>query len=129
MILVASLVLGVVGSAAPERISSAVSMQFQAPWASFFWAGLTIFGALALYGIFTPKIEGLLVERIALAALTLFYVTFAVAVVLYAGLGGLVSTALPLAFAVGNVARIVQVRQDLALLKSYLKDHPGEEVR
>lgn len=128
-ILIISIVIGVVGSFGPERISNAIAETFTPPWAAVFWAGLAVFGAVALWGVFAPKIEGLLTERIGLIALALFYAAFAGTIMLYSGKSGLLSTALPLAFCAGNIGRAIQIRKDLKLLTDYLRDHPNEIVR
>jgi hypothetical protein len=128
-VIVATVALGIVGVIVPEEISSAIASEFAWPWAVVYWACMVVFGATTLYGIFMHKIEGLLIERAGLVMVAVLYGIFIFAVASYAGWNGLVSMTLPAAFASANIARCCQIGTDLALLKAYLKDHPGDEVR
>ncbi|MDB5733285.1 MAG: hypothetical protein JWQ03_3180 [Variovorax sp.] len=128
LILIASTVLGLVGTVLPGEISSAIATVMDGWTVHAFWAGLAVFAGASLYGILKRGVEGLLIERVGLFGLAMFYLAYSVAVIDYAGWGGLVSVALPLCFAIGNLGRIWQIRTDLRLVKSYLKDHPDERV-
>jgi hypothetical protein len=117
------------GSIAPHRISNSVANEFPWPWAAIYWGCMAFSGMITLYGIFDRKIDGLLIERAGLMLLTAVYGLFVYAVIQYAGLSGFVGAGFPIAFAIGNLWRCWQIRTDLVLLKSYLRDHPGEQVR
>lgn len=120
--------IGGVGAILPTSVSEAV-VHVMDGWSRFYYAGLAFFAAVAITGIFRHKIEGMLVERFAISVVALYYAIFAACVLSFRGLGGLMSVALPLAYCGANLARCWQIRTDLALLKSYLRDHPGAEVR
>lgn len=128
-ILSASAIIGILGILFPENISNSVTHVLPWPWALIFWGVLASFAFVTLWGVFNSKIEGLLVERAGLIVVTIMYGIFIYCVLSYAGIGGAVSAILPGAYLVGNIARCIQIRRDLVLLKSYLTDHPGEIVR
>lgn len=127
-VLAVTVFIGVVGAIAPTAVSAAV-VHVMDGWSRFYYAGLGFFAAVAIAGIFRHKIEGMLVERFAITVVALYYFVFAACVLSFRGIGGLMSVALPLAYCGANIARCWQIRTDLALLKGYLKDFPGAEVR
>jgi predicted lysophospholipase L1 biosynthesis ABC-type transport system permease subunit len=129
LVVFASSVLGLAGSIAPHRISIAIHSEFAYPWAMVFWMMMAIFSLITLYGILNHRVEGMLIERAGLIVLSALYGMYVFAVLSYAGWMGVASTVLPLAFAIGNLSRCWQIRTDLALLTSYLRDHPGDQVR
>lgn len=129
LVLLATVILGTVGTFLPEKISTAIAETFARPISSVYWAGLALFAGIALFGIIRRRVDGLLIERAALVVLTALYGAYVVAVISSSGLAGFAACALPLAFAIANVCRVFQIRRDLQLLASYLKDHPGEQVR
>lgn len=124
----AATLVGLVGFAVPEEISVSVAALFPSPWARVFYAGMGVFGAVVLGSVFCRKVEGRLVERVALLALACFFAAFAIMVIETRGLGGLVSSIIPAAWAAGNIWRARQIGQDLRLLRAYLVEHPGEHA-
>lgn len=129
-VIVASLAVGIVGTYQPEVISRPITLIFPWPWSMAYWCLMVLFGAVALFGVLrTKRIDGLLVERAGLTGLAFLYVSYVLAVFEFAGTGGLFGALLPGAFAIGSIARCWQIGTDLILIKSYLIDHPGDEVR
>lgn len=129
LVLCFTTVLGIVGSFVPEEISDAIAKEFLWPWSMAFWIAMTVTGLISLYGIYNKKIDGLLIERAGLTLQATLFGVYIYAVSRHSGLEGLVAMALPAALAAGNIYRCWQIKTDLALLTSYLKDHPGEQVR
>jgi hypothetical protein len=125
-ILVLSIVIGCIGAVIPDQVGNAISSVLHGWPIHLYYAGLALFAAVTLLGVFSPKIEGLLVERAGLIVVGLYYAAFAVAVFAYAGAGGAMGTLLPIGYMVANGARVWQIHTDLALLKSYLADHPDD---
>lgn len=86
-------------------------------WAQLLWyAGLLLWGTVALAGLaWRHRVEGLLIERAALVALTGLCLVYALGAIVYAGLpAAAVGAALTVAFALANVARARQISHDLA---------------
>lgn len=127
VILIASIIVGVVGAVLPEDVSNAIAHVMHGWVIHTYYAGLAAFSVLTLCGILYRKIEGLLVERVGLTVVALYYAVFAVCIISYAGLAGAMGALLPVAYTIGNSARIWQIRTDLSLLKDYLADHPDDD--
>ncbi|SDN79428.1 hypothetical protein SAMN05428965_1655 [Geodermatophilus sp. DSM 45219] len=98
-------------------------------WGRAFWIALVLFAGVTLYGIYRRRIEGLLIERAGLTVMAALYGTYIYASLAVNGLDGVTSIALPLSFVVANLARCWQIRTDLVLMSSYLKEHPGVDLR
>lgn len=120
--------LGVIGMIVPDRIS-VIASQFPWPWSMAYWICLSVTGSITLYGIFNKKIEGLLIERAGLTLQATLLGVYIYAIYDYPQSSGVTGMMLPLALISANLTRCWQIRKDLALLKSYLIDHPGERVR
>lgn len=129
LVLIASVVVGIVGLIVPTEVSDAVTHSMTSGLARFYYLGLAFFSAVALWGIFRHKVDGLLIERVAITVVALYYMIFAACVIGDRGLSGLMGIVIPVSYCIANLARCWQIRIDLALLRSYLADHPGEEVR
>lgn len=129
LVLIFTTILGTVGSVMPSEISDSVAGEFPWPWCMIYWIAMTATGLLTLSGIFNRKIEGLLIERAGLTLQATLFGAYIYAVSQHAGMSGLVSMVLPASLIAGNIYRCWQIKTDLALLTSYLKDHPGERVR
>lgn len=128
LILLASLLVGALGTVKPQGISHAVAATLQPPWCAMFYGTMFLFALVTLVAIFFPRrIDGLLAERVGMWALAAYFVAYAAAVLANTGPGGLVSTILPSAFAIGNVVRAIQIKKDLARLKSYITRHPTDD--
>lgn len=128
LVISATVLLGIVGVVLPQEISAAVADAFSAFWARAYWAGMVVFGAVTLFGIFRKRIEGLLIERAGLTVLAVLYGTYVYAALATAGLEALAGITLPTSFAIANLARCWQIRNDLILLRDYLRDHPGDKI-
>ena len=129
LVLLATVLVGVVGTVLPSEVSQAVAETLDGWLGRAYYVGLAAFSSIALWGIFRRRIEGLLVERVAITVVALYYAVFAACVFWYYGLGGAMGAVIPTAYCIANLARCWQIKTDLALLKSYLRDHPGEVVR
>lgn len=127
LVTVVAVLVGILGAFIPDRISPAVNATFGQPEARFFYAFMAAFGVMVLWSMRHRRVDSMLLERAGLIGLGFFFAGYGVAVLAERGLGsGLISTIIPFSFAVANVARIVQIKVDLALLRDYLKDHPDE---
>lgn len=124
-VLVMSVVLGIVGTFVPEGISGAIDAEFNTFWSRTYWAALTLFATITLVGIHRRRVEGLLIERGGLTVMAALFGTYVYAAVATNGLAGIAASALPLSFVIASLARCWQIRDDLRLLTSYLRDHPG----
>lgn len=124
-VLIVSIATGIVGVVLPEGISGAIDSEFNTFWSRSYWAALVLFAGITLAGIFRRRIEGLLIERGGLTVLSALYATYVYAAVATNGLAGIGASALPIAFTLASLARCWQIRNDLLLLTSYLRDHPG----
>jgi hypothetical protein len=125
----ATIMLGIVGTIWPDRISAAIDQEFSWPWSVAYWVSMAAAGSITMWGIFNRKIDGLLIERAGLTIQASLFGLYVYAVAQYVGFAGFASMVLPIAFAAGSLARCWQIGTDLSLLKEYLKDHPGEQVR
>jgi hypothetical protein len=119
-------VVGLIGTTIPQKIGAPISAIFGGLPTRLFYLGMAIFSAVVLYSLLHRKIESMLLERVGLVSLSFFYLAYAVAVYAYRGIGGLVSAILPIAFVLGNIARIWQIGRDLSIIKSYLNEHPED---
>lgn len=129
LVVATTVLLGAIGVALPQEISAAVADAFTVFWARAYWAALVVFGSVTLWGIFYRRVEGLLIERAGLTVLAVLYGTLVYAVLATDGLAGLTGTALPACFVVANLSRCWQIRTDLVLIKDYLREHPGTQIR
>lgn len=129
VVIIATILLGTVGALWPEQINAAIANEFNWPWSTAYWVALAGAGVITMWGILDHRIDGLLVERAGLTLQATLFGLYIYAVAQYAGFSGFVGMVLPAAFAAGSLARCWQIRTDLALLKAYLTDHPGEQVR
>jgi len=128
-VVIATALLGVAGTISPEAVAISAASVLPFPWAVVYWAAMIICSLITLRGIFDKRIDGLLTERAGLILLTVLFGVYAYTCLEYAGLGGLGSATLPMAFALANIYRCRQIGQDLILIQAYLKDHPEEQVR
>lgn len=124
-VLAVSIATGIVGLAVPEGISGAIDAEFNTFWSRTYWAAMVLFASITLVGIYRRRIEGLLIERGGLTVLAALFGTYCYAAVATNGLAGIAASALPLSFVIASLARCYQIRDDLRLLTSYLRDHPG----
>lgn len=129
LVVAATILLGITGAIWPDRTSVAIASEFTWPWSMAYWASMAAAGIITMWGIFDRRIDGLLIERAGLTIQASLFGLYIYAVAQFAGANGFVSMVLPAAFATGSLSRCWQIRTDLALLKSYLIDHPGEQVR
>lgn len=126
LILIAASLIGLIGILFPDTISPAISQIFNTNGSRIFFGGMFAFAAIALYGVWKRKVEGLMIERGCLIALTCFFTAYSLSVLFHTGLTGVIASILPLSFAIANICRIVQIRTDIIYIQSYLNDHPGE---
>ncbi len=120
LVLVAAVAIGVQGCLFPRDVNPAVHALL-GPWGGFvFFATLSVFALVTLYGIRQGKIDGLLVERAGLAVLAVFFMAFTAAVLDYRGLSALGSASFPFCLALANIWRIRQIRTDLKTLRTAL---------
>lgn len=111
--LAACVLSGVYGLIASASTSSAIS-QLLPGWETDGWyAGLLLFGAVALYGSARSQ---MLTERVGQATLSAVALLYSIAVIAAAGERGLFIAALVAAFAAACVTRVVQINRDLRLL-------------
>lgn len=109
------MLVGVVGLFQP--VSPAITLAFTEAGATAFYLGLILSGAIVLVGIWLPRIEGPLLERIGLAVSTLFLIGYVIAVVSNSGTRGAMAVAFPLGLIAAKVARIYQIGKVLKKLK------------
>ena len=125
-ICICALLVGLTGLTFGESISASISAALPPPWRTVYFAGLVISGAVALYGIWRHDVMGVLVERVGMWTMGALFAAFSGAILLLYGWSGLAAALMPLCFSTANAARAVQIGRDLALLMSYLADHPHE---
>lgn len=126
LILIAAGLIGVIGMTIPDKISNSIIEVFGMVGGRTFYGGMFVFAAVALYGVWKRKVEGLMIERASLIALTTFFFAYGSSVLMVNGVVGLVSAILPLSFAIANCCRIAQIKTDLYYIKEYLTDHPDD---
>jgi hypothetical protein len=127
-VLIVSVLVGVMGVATPNHVSPAVADALNGWIIHFYYGGLGFFAVMALWGITKKGIEGLLIERVGLTIVALYYIIFSICVFSYAGFpAGALAASLPIAYALASIVRGFQIRRDLVLIKAYLADHPGEQ--
>lgn len=127
MVTAIAVIVGALGAFMPHRISPAVNATFGEPEARVFYGLMAAFGVMVLLSMLHRKVESLLLERAGLIGLGFFFAAYAVAIIADRGLAtGLFSAIIPACFTIANIARIIQIKRDLALLRAYLKDHPDE---
>ena len=113
-----SVMVGIVGLAIPSGISRSIQTIFPDGWAYVFFGLLVAAGAITLIGIFNSRIEGALMERTGLIVLTWLLIAYAIAVLSTGGQLGFVAVMFPVAYAVANVVRSVQISRDIEAWRS-----------
>lgn len=107
--------VSVVGLFTP--VSPSIASMLTEPGATAFYLGLVLSGVATLVGIWIPRIEGPLIERIGLGVTALFLLAYIIAVFANSGTRGFMAVAFPTGILVANVARIVQIGAVLKKLK------------
>lgn len=128
-LLVMSVVLGIVGILVSGSTSPGISSAFPGHTENFFYVGLSVSGAVALYGALLRNITGLLVERAGLIGLSCIFLGYTIAVFTNAGVRGTTSALFGLAFTVANIVRLVQISRDMKLLHATLAEVNQEEPK
>jgi hypothetical protein len=105
--------------AAPATLESLIPQ-----WTVYIWSGLLIIGgALGLpAGFWKDRLTGLLLERIALAALAAACFVYAIVLVAVAGKPGTVSAAFQMTVSIAAIWRIVHVNRELRLLTLWINN-------
>lgn len=90
-------------------VSKSIQTIFPDGWQYVYFILLILAGVVTLVGIFNPKIDGPLQERVGLLVLTTLFVAYAMAVIVVAGFAGLTAATFALCYSGANIARCIQI--------------------
>lgn len=109
------LLWGSFGVVAFNQIASNSIRQLHAPWGHILYAGLALWSAIALVGIFWRKNSplGAIIEQVGLGGQSIYGVTYAIIILGVAGKTGAGFGILMAGLSIANLVRIWQIRRYL----------------
>lgn len=120
LVCVTAFLIGASGLVAPTSISPAIDAAFPDSFEDLYFAGLVLSSALTLVGIMRYRVEGLLLERVGLVVQACFFAAYGIAIMSSRGLEALAFALIPVCFTIANIARVWQIRTDLANIPAAL---------
>lgn len=122
-LLVLSVVIGFTGLIfESDRLSPGISNAFPGLLQSYFYFGLVLGGAVALFGALRINITGLLLERAGLIFLSAVYLAYGISVLSNSGTRGLIPALFGIAMSVASIVRVVQIQRDVKQARKAISD-------
>ena len=121
-VVIAATLIGLLGLISGQDANPSVYGAFGLEWGRAFFASMSFFSAVTLYGITRDLIAGMLIERVGLLVVAVNFALYAVAIVSERGLPGLSGTILPVVLCGAHVWRAWQIGTDLHRLRMALRE-------